>query len=186
METMNQISDELLAAFLEGKTNSNETIRILKAIANDSDLVELVTDAYVMDEIDKITSQIGDDGYLQFGIDPVFTSEETLHSLSNPMTELHNDFDNESNIKQLWLEEEAVACCAAVSDDYALDSDDSIFDSEENIFDINERFSLPDNSLPLGTAFDFDSDFNFSIDDNFNCNNGLDSFNTHDIFNNDI
>jgi len=76
MVEMNQISDELLTAFLEGKTNGDETVRVLNAIASNSDLAELVNDAYVMDEIDRILEIEGDDGYFNFGIEPVFSDEK--------------------------------------------------------------------------------------------------------------
>jgi len=79
-ENSNPISDELLAAFLEGKTDSAETIRVLNAIAKDSDLAELVTDAYVMDEIEGIAEKFGDDIYMEFGIELPNKSEKKIGS----------------------------------------------------------------------------------------------------------
>ena len=72
----NQISDELLAAFLEGKTDSAETIRVLNAIASDSDLAELFADVYAMDEIDDIAQKVGDDIYSEFGIETLVSEQK--------------------------------------------------------------------------------------------------------------
>ena len=77
MEDSDRISDELLAAFLEGRTDRVETVRILNAIADDSDLAKSVNDAYVLDEIEKISRQVGDETLIQFGIEPVEASEDS-------------------------------------------------------------------------------------------------------------
>ena len=76
MVNIDRISDELLAAFLEGRTDPVDTVRILNAIASDSDLAKLVNDAYVLDEIDKISRQVGDETLIPFGIEPVASSDD--------------------------------------------------------------------------------------------------------------
>ena len=74
---MVEVFDELIAAFLEGKTDSDETVLVLNAVAQDAELAELVVDSFVMDEIDKIAKLEGENGYRQFGILDTSTIEET-------------------------------------------------------------------------------------------------------------
>lgn len=85
MEDYSQISEELLAAFMEGKTNSAESCRIFDVIAKNSDIANLVNEANILDEIDAISLHDGDYGYWELGIDPVFTTEELAEIQTNYM-----------------------------------------------------------------------------------------------------
>ena len=42
MENKNNISDELLAAYLDGNTNESETLEVLNALKSDPDLQEVL------------------------------------------------------------------------------------------------------------------------------------------------
>lgn len=55
MNDKNQISDELLAAFLDGNTNAEETMRVLKAAEQDMELQEIIRIASEVDEDMAIT-----------------------------------------------------------------------------------------------------------------------------------
>ena len=80
------ISDELLAAYLDGNTTPEENFRVEKAIEADGSLQELtdiVSDASAMQE--QIEAWNGDYGFWELGIDPVFSFEE-LHSLVDNFT----------------------------------------------------------------------------------------------------
>ena len=50
MDKNNYISDELLAAFLDGNTNAEDTMRVLKAAEQDEDLQELIRISSEVDE----------------------------------------------------------------------------------------------------------------------------------------
>ena len=55
MNDKNQISDELLAAFLDGNTNAEDTMRVLNAAEQDMDLQEFIRIASEVDEDMAIT-----------------------------------------------------------------------------------------------------------------------------------
>ncbi|MGN0221561.1 MAG: RyR domain-containing protein [Prevotella sp.] len=55
MNDKNQISDELLAAFLDGNTNAEDTMRVLKAAEQDMELQEIIRIANEVDEDMAIT-----------------------------------------------------------------------------------------------------------------------------------
>ena len=50
MSDNNHISDELLAAFLDGNTNAEDTMRVLKAAEQDMELQEIIRIASEVDE----------------------------------------------------------------------------------------------------------------------------------------
>ena len=50
MSENNHISDELLAAFLDGNTNAEDTMRVLKAAEQDMELQEIMRIASAVDE----------------------------------------------------------------------------------------------------------------------------------------
>ena len=50
MNDKNQISDELLAAFLDGNTNAEDTMRVLNAAEQDMELQEIIR---IASEVDK-------------------------------------------------------------------------------------------------------------------------------------
>ena len=50
MSENNYISDELLAAFLDGNTNAEDTMRVLKAAEQDMELQEIMRIASAVDE----------------------------------------------------------------------------------------------------------------------------------------
>lgn len=50
MENNDYISDELIAAYLEGNTNEEETLRVLQALKTDSDLQEILDVALELDK----------------------------------------------------------------------------------------------------------------------------------------
>ncbi len=83
MEDTNYISEELLASFLEGTTNSVESIQVLNAIATNDSIANLVSEINTIEDIDIISLRQGDYGYYEFGIDPVFTQEEYLGFLDS-------------------------------------------------------------------------------------------------------
>lgn len=90
------ISDELLAAYLDGNTTPEENFRVEKAIHEDSSLEELkdiVSDTYSLQE--QMDMRGGDYGYWELGIDPVFSLDE----LNAMTTDLFNPADNE---EQVW------------------------------------------------------------------------------------
>lgn len=76
------ISDELLAAFLDGKTTKEETKLVLEAMNTDSDLMEF---AQIADDVisfeDKLDVWKGDYGYWELGIPPVLDPEEILNEM---------------------------------------------------------------------------------------------------------
>ena len=55
MSENNHISDELLAAFLDGNTNAEDTLRVLKAAEQDMELREIIRIASDVDEDMAIT-----------------------------------------------------------------------------------------------------------------------------------
>ena len=55
MNDKNQISDELLAAFLDGNTNAEDTMRVLNAAEQDMELQEIIRIASEVDEDMAIT-----------------------------------------------------------------------------------------------------------------------------------
>ena len=55
MSENNHISDELLAAFLDGNTNAEDTMRVLKAAEQDMELQEFIRIASEVDEDMAIT-----------------------------------------------------------------------------------------------------------------------------------
>ena len=57
MNDKNQISDELLAAFLDGNTNAEDTMRVLNAAEQDMELQEIIRIASEVDEDMAITVQ---------------------------------------------------------------------------------------------------------------------------------
>lgn len=139
MVDFNQISEELLAAFLEGKTDSAETMQVLNAIANNNDLAELVSDVSIMDEIDNIAQDV-DNGYLEFGIDLVDLEEDIFQLQPDLVGDLHEVI--EIGYPEILSEELEVACYDSMDS-----SDESTSDFDENIFDSDEGFSEPGDSL---------------------------------------
>ena len=57
MNDKNQISDELLAAFLDGNTNAEDTMRVLNAAEQDMELQEIIRIASEVDEDMAITGK---------------------------------------------------------------------------------------------------------------------------------
>ena len=57
MNDKNQISDELLAAFLDGNTNAEDTMRVLNAAEQDMELQEIIRIASAVDEDMAITGK---------------------------------------------------------------------------------------------------------------------------------
>ncbi len=85
------ISDELLAAYLDGNTTPEENFRVEAAIYTDSSLQELtdiVSDSYGLQE--QVDMRSGDYGYWELGIDPVFSSDE----LNAMTTDVFDSTDN--------------------------------------------------------------------------------------------
>lgn len=57
MSENNHISDELLAAFLDGNTNAEDTMRVLKAVEQDMELQDIIRIASEVDEDMAITAK---------------------------------------------------------------------------------------------------------------------------------
>jgi hypothetical protein len=82
------ISDELLAAFLDGNTTWEETEQVLEAMNTDSDLKEF---AQIADDVisfeDKLDIWKGDYGYWELGIPPVLDLEDVWNEMHLPTIE---------------------------------------------------------------------------------------------------
>ncbi len=74
----NNISDELLAAYIDGNTTADENTLIQESIVSDellSEVVDIVNDSISFGSYNWSIHD-GDYGFLELGIDPVFTYEE--------------------------------------------------------------------------------------------------------------
>jgi hypothetical protein len=124
MEDYKELHEELMAAFLEGKTDSEDSLAVLNAMVNDNDVIEILTDASVIDDIDIIAMHDGDYGYLELGIEPVFTTEELIDMSSHNIDTIRFDDYDQFVLNGLSSEE------ILLYDDYNFDLTDSF--SEEN------------------------------------------------------
>lgn len=121
------ISDELLAAFLDGNTTAEENQFVADVMANDGNLMEIadITNDMLSFE-DKIAVLEGDFGFWELGIPPVFEPEELL-----------------GNVADCY--EEVVDVFSEISFNYGCDDDFNLNTSDDNStsddFNMDDTFS---------------------------------------------
>jgi hypothetical protein len=94
------ISDELLAAFLDGNTTKEETEQVLEGMSEDNALMEVAGIANdVISFEDKLEVWKGDYGFWEMGINPVFEPEELLAGAVEETSFLTSDDDR-------WLQDD--------------------------------------------------------------------------------
>lgn len=110
MELYNNISEEMIASFLEGTANTIDSIQVMDAIANDESIANLVSESNMIDNIDAFALHDGDYGYYELGIDPVFTREELFEFQES---EIPTDISISDDI---YLSDEELLSAACIED----------------------------------------------------------------------
>jgi hypothetical protein len=134
------ISDELLAAFLDGNTTWEETEQVLEAMNTDSDLKEF---AQIADDMisfeDKLDIWKGDYGYWELGIPPVLEPEEVWNEMHLPTIE-NDSFSMDDVAASVSFSEFDSGMDLGASNE----NDNSISgldDSQTDSFDTNDMFN---------------------------------------------
>lgn len=122
------ISDELLAAFLDGNVTRKETEQVLEVISKDNGLMEVVE---ITEDVISFEEKLGvwkeDYGFWEMGIDPVLNPE---------------DFSNGAEAFSTTENEELFPSEAAAFTD--LDSDNDLEFPSDDVFNSNDGLDSSD------------------------------------------
>ena len=123
-DKFDNISDELLAAYLDGNTTKEENMLIEDAMGNDESIMEIADiGGDIISFEGKYDIWKGDYGFGELGIDPVFTREELLV--------MNEEFENDPFVEEVIIENAEMSWeehDSEVQEDFDSFEDDLIID----------------------------------------------------------